>query len=536
MPSLEMAATVQASVAPQATASTLAGDEELKRLAETLHTVKRFCPTLPVLGIRWMHIRHPLHAVQEALLGKSWSKSPARRTILLRRLLQSFLSMIYLTAQLIRLRWSVRRDVDALRQEQFVVIMKSCAYGAKRLAGDRDFYFGDLQQRLEARGVKTLLLCNDVLEEWDWVAFAQGHTTRSPIGRLPELALVPPYVPLIVWGQQLLACIRLRGLARRGEDPMTTRVSLLAAQDCLAPDTALSALSYWVGRYAVRQWHPKVFLTMYEGHAWEACLRLGVTHEDASCHCVGYQHTVLFHESFALQHPTSDTIACTVPDVVLGLGPVPLELMRPGHEPYGTRLVNFGSFRYRSHEASEPGHPQQRTILVTPEGHISETSLLFRFTVECAKRLPEYTFIVRCHPEVPMKQALRLVPGLLELPNIVRSEHQAIEEDFERASVLLYRGSSTVMYAVLHGLRPIYYDVPGTRDRDPLYAMPVWRQRCATVEECMARIEQDAIQPVPQRVAEWRAASEYVHGCTGPVTHDRIEAFLQSVGLDGQSA
>src|SRR3989338_606931 len=40
----------------------------LEQLAQALETTFRFCPELPVLAIRWMHLKHPLHEVQERLL------------------------------------------------------------------------------------------------------------------------------------------------------------------------------------------------------------------------------------------------------------------------------------------------------------------------------------------------------------------------------------------------------------------------------------------------------------------------------------
>ena len=520
----------------------------LGRLAQALHRVKQACPMVPVLGIRWMHLRHPLHPVQEALLrGAGWRawlerRGPARErrrwaggrweyAMLLRRVAHSVITLGVLMVRLIRLRAALWRELSALSRERFEVVLRTMCFGPARLANDQDFYFGDLQQRLEARGVRTLLVCRDVKETPDWVAYARGHMTRLPVARLPELALVPLSAPLALWGQQLVACARLRRLARRLEDPAAKRAARLASQDCLAPDSALSALAYWAGRAIVQRWHPQAIGTLYEGHAWETCARLGIKRADPACRTIGYQHTVVFSESLALLAPDREAGERTVPDVVLGLGPVPINLMRPGHAPHGTAFVRFGSFRYRPVRVEAPADPARRTVLVTPEGLTPEVERLFRFVAACAAQLPHDTFILRCHPEVPMEQALRLLPdGLLDLPNIVRSDRRTIEEDFPRASILLYRGSSAVLYAVLHGLRPVYYEAPDTRECDPLYAMPGWRQRCATPEGLAARLQADAAQPAAERAAEWRAAAAYVEGCTGPVDAASVDALLAAVG------
>ena len=508
---------------------------DLERLAEALQAVKQACPMLPVLGIRWMHFRHPLHPIQEALLHEEGRA--ARRHdgwLLLRRLAHSFLALGYVTLQLIRLRAAVRCELAALSRERFEVVVKTMCFGPARLANGHDFYFGDLPQRLEAREVRTLLVCRDVKDGPDWAAYGRGHMTRAPLARLPELALVPLSAPLVLWGQQLLACARLRRLAPQLYDPAARRAARLASRDCLALDTAMSALAYWVGRALVRRWHPRAVAMLYEGHAWEPCLRLGIKRADPGCRTVGYQHTALFRESLALLAPACEAGERTVPDVALSLGPVPISLMRDGHAPHGTTFVRFGSFRYQPVQVDEPAAVSRRTILVTPEGLRPEVERLFRFAAQCAAKLPQYTFLLRCHPEVPMEQAVRLLPaGLLERPNIVRSDRRAIEDDFARASALLYRGSSAVFYAVRHGLRPIYYDAPSTRGCDPLHALPAWRQRCATAEELAARLDADEACPSAERAAEWRSAAAYVEDCTGPVDEASLTALLGALGLAG---
>lgn len=130
-----------------------------------------------------------------------------------------------------------------------------------------------------------------------------------------------------------------------------------------------------------------------------------------------------------------------------------------------------------------------------------------------------------------MAVAQQLVDAdLTSLSNMVLS-NRSIEEDFQRASVLLYRGSSAVFYAVLQGLLPIYADIETEVDRDPLFQLERWRQRCASVEEfvqVLAQHERTSEEPLTQ---EWQAAAQYVKDYTGPVTDDRIEAFLRAVDL-----
>ncbi len=532
-----------------------------ERLAQALRTVRRACPALPVTAIRWMHLKHPFHQLQEALLRGDgwlawteqaaglevdlgrWAVNRRSRTALATRIGHSLVYALLLVWRLARLRLLLHREAARLRQRPFDLIVKTCCFGPGRLPSDQDFYFGDLQQQVAQRGVRMLLLCGDV-HGGDWMAFARAHLSTGELARLPELCLVHPLVPLRLLLQQWQACVRLRRVAARASDPLVRRVSRLASQDCLAPDTAWASLAFWIGGQAVRTWRPRAFLTLYEGRAWELCARWGAKAADASCLTIGYQHTAVFRESLALLSPAPEGKRVRmVPDIVLGLGDSALALLRFGHARYGARLMRFGSFRFQSRATAGTPPPQpgwcggpapaiRRTVLVAPEGIPSEVKILFSFASACARRLPQYTFVLRCHPEVPMARALRLVDAALaRQPNIVLSEGR-IEEDFARSSALLYRGSSAVMYAILAGLLPIYVPVEGMRDRDPLFALEAWRARAATADGVAAILARHEAAPA----ATWGEAARYVQAYTGPVEQAGIDAFLASAGLTGHEA
>jgi hypothetical protein len=232
--------------------------------------------------------------------------------------------------------------------------------------------------------------------------------------------------------------------------------------------------------------------------------------------------------------PPDDVAARALPDVVLCGGAGALELLRPGHERYRIRMLRFGSLRQQGSASPAPADPGRRTILVTPQGIASEVKILFEFAHACARRLASYTFVLRCHPELPMARALELVDvDLRQQPNIVLSEGRSLEDDLARASGLLYGGSSTVIYAILRGLLPVYLDGDDGRDRDPLYGLQHWRRRCARPEAFPALLEHHEAMSPADRHAEWTEAVRYVESYAEAVDDDRIEAFLSACALDG---
>lgn len=502
----------------------------LRRLAQTLQTVRRRCAGLPVLAIRWMHVKHPLHEVQEAFLRGTTEALQAQQAGNVQWVRQCMRCLLFgglVSIRLVGLRLVMRRSLARLRRQSFDLIARTCCFGTDRAADGRDFYYGDLQQRFARRGIRMLVLCGDATEG-DWRQFAKNQFSVHPDPRAPELCLIAWHVPLRMAIRQLASAWRLARMARQASDVLMREVARCAAWDCLAPDTLLNSLSYWVARVAVRRWRPRAYLTLYEGHAWEVCAWQGVKAVDSACRTVGYQHTAIFEESMALTEPAEE-VGCR-PEVVLCLGEIPMELLRAGHAPLGTPLLGFGTFRYQGAGCHQPADLARRTILVTPEGIASEIAALFTFAVACAERLPSHTFVLRCHPQIPMAEALRLVDAdVTRHANIILSEGRSLEEDCARSSGLLYRGSSTVMYAILQGLRPIYLRVDALRDRDPVYGLTAWRQRCEMPEEFERLVRQDEHGSRASRSAEWDAAARYVRSYTEPVTDERIAALIEAI-------
>ena len=437
-----------------------------------------------------------------------------------------------ISARLLWVRWTLRKAIATVRRQPIEMIAKTWCFQPQPSTDGRDFYYGDLQQRLAQRGVRMLLLCGDVRAD-QWRAFVRGHAATGALPRLPELCLVPPWAPWRVMAGQVIAWWRLRRAAHQMKDAFMQALSHRASWECLTPQVLRTALGYWIGRTSVQWWRPRAFLMLYEGHSWERCAARGVRAAGTPCQIVNYQHTVLFRESLALTRACGDPQHAAFPDIVLGLGPVPIRLMQERHAPHGVRLLPFGSFRASGAVSETPADPRRRTVLVTPEGIRSEIEILFAFAAACAQRMPAYTFILRSHPEVPMAQALRYAPpGTAQLPNIVLSQQRRIEEDFEQASVLLYRGSSTVLYGIAKGLLPVFVQQAAAVDSDPLYALKTWHERVGSPEEVVDVLARYEGMEDAARMQAWRAGAQFVADYTGPVTDERLDAFLLAAGFN----
>lgn len=504
------------------------GVAALGRLRETLQHVRRLCPDLPVLAIPWMHIKHPLHQVHVSMMRAE--ELPASGAAWVRRAAMCVLYGCMLTLRVAKYRWGFRAERASAAGQRFDLVAKTWCFSSTPPRG-ADFYYGNLQQQLAARGLRMLLICGGS-ERLDWSSIVTRRLYAEGIWRLPEYCLVPLWAPLRLAGWQIATSRRLRRV--KAEDPLVARAIRQAGLDCLSREAMRAGLYFWIGQALARQWHPRAVVTLYEGNEWEPCLWWGVKTVQPGCRTVGYQHTVFFPESLALLQPVVDQCERSVPDVVLGLGQESCALMRESHEPHGVRLLQFGGFRcLPGARASHPADPRKRMVLVTPEGLAAEVEALFGFALRCAKHLPGYRFLFRCHPSFSMTRACALVPGLREQPNVVFSERRDLDEDLARCSVLLYRGSSSVLYAIARGLLSVYVHVDGFFEVDPLFRLSQWRLRCASPAEFVVILQQHERATPEQLDAEWRPAADYVAAYTQPVEGSAIEEFVRAAGLNG---
>ena len=521
-------------------------------MVAALNDLRVKCPTLPVLSILWIHSKHPVHPVQRALMSGldveaggldrmggsrfvDLAFRMSRSEWVLARVSLCLLNAFRLSFKLMSLQWRYRRTTRAIRTRRFSVVAKTWAFGTKRSDGG-DFYYGDLQTRLGRRGVSTLLLFGDPTEAEDWNQFACAHISTSENARLPELCLVPCWAPIRMAFQQIRSVFKLREMQRGESDDLTARVYRFASRDCVSPAATLSGLYFWLGQTVARIWEPRVWLTLYEGHGWEKAAWWGAKVQSPRCRTVGYQHTVVFPEAVSLTHPVVDIPERSMPDVVLALGDGSADLIRDGHVGHGSQVMRFGSFRHQGDGADTPSGPEARCVLVVPEGIGPEIEVLFAFALECAADLPDYTFVLRSHPKWPMAKALELVPAkLLDRPNVVVSDSESIIDDFRRASAMLYRGSSAVLYGILHGLLPVFLHADSMGGADPLYALDSWRIECTSRGDLcleMARYESRSIEDLD---VEWRGAVSYVRNYSSRVDEESIDGLCGVTGLTESS-
>lgn len=498
-----------------------------------MYQIRQRVQLLPVLGASLLHPRHPLpvpyldlvHAYGEPAAGGT-ARVPRGMHALLLYGARSAAGAAIDACRLALLHLRFARTLRRIRSWRPQVVMKTWSFNAGPASEPDDFYLGPLPRWMAARGITAVVLRGDLSGQGD-IRFARRVLSAGGTGSLPERLLIPPAAPLIVWLAQVRTAAVLRRMARCERDTAMRGLCQAVSVDVMRRSTTVHALQYYVAREAVRRWRPRAFLTLYEGQPWETAAWTGAT-AAGEVATVGYQHTVVFPHALNILQPNAGSWESAVPDVVLCLGELTRALMAQGHAGLGTRFILLGTHRRTGREQERLPRPRNRTVLVLPEGTREETTLLARLAVMLASRLPNHRVILRSHPAMRAEQVSPAVRGAGRPDNLELSERLSIEDDFERSSVVLYRGTSAVLYAVLAGLLPVYLQV-GEPDVDPLFALDVWRVRAETIDEAAAAI--GGYAEGPEQIAAWRRAADFARAYVPPADPRALDALLLAVGV-----
>lgn len=409
--------------------------------------------------------------------------------------------------------------------EKADVVIVSWLVSVDHLRMTDDFYFGDLQSRLARRGLSSLLVLRNQTNHPTAALLERGRR-EGPCSRM----ILPGLVEASKEMGFVRGCFRahrgLRQVEREATSVLERRVAQEARRWVVSKSTIANLRLHAQIADLCRQTEPSVVMTLYEGNAWERCVWHAARTASVPVLCVGYQHTILWQHAWAIRRSFGPSKRCD-PDLVLTVGDVTREILGASQALRAVRIVTFGTHR-RAGGATLADAPRfVPTFLVVPEGVESECIYLFEFALECARRLPEARFIFRTHPVLQFEKIESKLSGYQPTPgNVEVSRGRGIEDDFERAGYLLYRGSSAVIYAILAGLKPFYMARPGEMDIDPLYALSDWREYVCSVEDLIARYASSQAQRGGDSTEEWQRARAFCDRYMRPIREDAVDEML----------
>ena len=226
----------------------------------------------------------------------------------------------------------------------------------------------------------------------------------------------------------------------------------------------------------------KFIISTFEGFAWEKLLFSSIKRKIPRCKTIGYQHVGILKNEFYLKKINSSIY---FPDYIFTCGTINKKIFLKFNPKYYGRVFVFGSSRSNRIKGSFRIN-KKRFCLVVPEGTKNECLLLFQYTLNIAKLYPQTLFIWRTHPLINLDFFLDKNPRLKNnIPKNIIISNKKFIYDIKRSTYVLYRGSSSVITALLNKLIPIYYDNNNFNsfEIDPLYLLRKSRLKVTTEKD-----------------------------------------------------
>ena len=344
-----------------------------------------------------------------------------------------------------------------------------------------DFYYGKVAGELAERGISSTIALINHTE-----ATPKALAGRWRQAKIPRVIFAPVLRFSEEWALYRRAraeASRLQKAAMSQSNDLDSRVITRAAIEA-ASGGAVAALRLGEQIKAlVVRLQPRAFVITYEGHSWERIAFASARAAWPGIRCIGYQHAALFNLQHAVQRRLRDKYN---PNIILTSGKVAETHLRRNPDLQDIRIDTLGSNRSfarqsaRTWQISVGGY---RTCLVLPEGIVSECNLLFGYTLECARIMPDMRFIWRLHPNMNYAALTGQNPAFSDLPsNIILSKH-TLAEDIARSYWALYRGSTAIVQAAVTGVHPIYLHQPGEIPIDTLHDVAELRAQVVEPED-----------------------------------------------------
>ena len=372
--------------------------------------------------------------------------------------------------------------------EKCDVLMISHLVNTSILNQDDDFYYGGAADELAEQGLSaTIALINYT----DTAPALLAGNWRQP--KVPRVIFTPVQGLAAEFMLYLRAHASARQLKKSASDQsndLSRRVKARAVIESTSGG-AVSALRLGEQIKAlVVRLKPRAIMVTYEGHSWERIAFAAARNVSPQIRCIGYQHATLFNQQHAVQRRLADKYN---PDAILTSGKVAQARLQKNHQLQDVRIETLGSNRSVARQPAREwrrSNGEKKVCLVLPEGILSECNLLFGFSLQCARSIPNTEFIWRLHPNMNYKVVTRLNPSLRELPsNIVLSSSQ-LSDDIARSHLALYRGSTAIVQAGVSGVRPVYLHQPGEVSIDTLYEIAELHAQVVEPDDLLKLLEQ----------------------------------------------
>ena len=378
-----------------------------------------------------------------------------------------------------------------------------------------DFYYGDIASKLLKQGHSvTIALINHTDVSASYLIKKWSDSTISRVIFSPKLDLISEIKILRDVG---IESRKLQNLANDPKSEVPQRIINMASIEALSGGTIWSLRLGLQIKKLVSKLKAKCLIITYEGHSWERVAFASAREASAHIQCIGYQHATLFNGQHAIKRVLGKPYD---PDIILTSGSTSKNQFDESPMSDVAKIIELGSNRFMKYgEVNKISNTI--TCIVLPEGIETECKLLFKFSLNCAKVLPEVNFIWRLHPNMNLDKFFIKNPEFKILPKNINVSARSLGEDFQSSHFALYRGSTAIVQAVCFGIKPIYLSIKDEISINTLYDMRELHNSVNEIKDFISLIEN-----LDSENKDFQRLQEYCRKIFTPVNADALISCL----------
>lgn len=328
------------------------------------------------------------------------------------------------------------------------IIIISHLINEKHLNNQEDFYFGNLEKKLNKKKLKTFTVLRNFTEK----SYTQLFNKLSK-NKILLFNSTFFFKEIYFFLRAFLEFLNIKNNFRKPKIKFlnSSFLSLFSFKSILS-NLRLSAQI----ELLVRITDPKMLLITFEGHAWERVLIKTLKKIKPNLIIGAYQ----FSSITKYQHSIFRKLKKNYnPDVIFTSGEI---TKRKFLKNFNSDIVILGSNKYFKTQRIV-NKKNRKTFLFLPEAFYSETLLLYNFALKCAKIYPHANFVFKCHPM--MNKFIEKNEGL---ENLFISKKK-LEQEISVSDYTIYRGSASIFQSVFNGSIPIYLQNKEEMEINPLH-------------------------------------------------------------------
>ena len=465
-------------------------------------------------AVSYLHIvrEHPIFLEKyESLFGEERGMPTFCKRFY--RICRNFLGLAWI---LIKRDW-LEPSAGSAKIKEADILFVSHLLNKSEIPTEEDFYFYNVPQKLQQAGIRPVVaLLNHTKEKFEESPgfFLKGNIPTIIIRR--HVNLLGAVKDICYLARTTLALLLYW---KRASAPLEQKISLQSAIECFSPGTLWQlGLGSQIAKL-VDELNIKMVVTTYEGHAWERIVYKYTKSDCKKVGCAGYQQAALFKQQHAIRRSLGSAFD---PDIIFASGKASAEALKSNRENWTIGML--GSRRGRDKHSKADSSKKQHIphCLVIPEGDHKECEILFSFSLKCAEAMPDWIFVWRLHPILLNAPFLDKFKNKHQIPQNIKISNQTLDEDLEICHVALYRGSTAIVKAAMHGLFPVYVNQPNELTIDPLYFIDECKLIVESTQEFAQFFQGRNVSEMKNQLAELAAFQTQLDSCFSELDLDDL--------------